>query len=197
MNLILASTSKYRAELLARLGIPFTMVKPEVDEEKIKNQLLSKHVPPREIAEILSKEKGQFAYKLYPKATIISGDQLVEFKGKILGKPHTKENAIQQLTEMQGHTHELITSTTLIINSHTFQYNNHTLMQMKNLTSDEIRRYVELDQPLDCAGSIKIEQHGIALFERIQCDDFSAIQGLPLIWISNTLKRNGYELFKK
>ena len=197
MNLILASSSKYRGELLSRLGIPFTMAKPEVDEEKIKAQLLHKHVPPREIAEILSKAKGDSVYRHNMKATIISGDQLVEFQGQILGKPGTKEKAIQQLTEMQGHAHELITSTTLIINSHTFQHNNHALMRMKNLTTGEIRRYVELDQPLDCAGSIKIEQHGISLFEKIECEDFSAIQGLPLIWLSNTLKRNGYELFKK
>ena len=68
---------------------------------------------------------------------------------------------------------------------------------MKNLTETEIRAYVELDNPIDCAGSIKIESYGISLFEKVESSDFSAIQGLPLIWISNTIKGLGYELFKK
>lgn len=197
MKIILASTSKYRAELIQRLGFPFETCKPSVDEEQLKNQLLQKKVTPLELAETLSQEKGKSVLQKYPESIIISGDQLVSFDNEILGKPHTFEMACKMLERMQGKTHDLITATTLIINSKIIHNNNIARMTMKSLTSREIQSYVELDNPLDCAGSIKIEKHGISLFEKIECDDFSAIQGLPLIWLSNTLQRSGYELFKK
>ncbi len=197
MNLILASTSKYRAELLDRLGYRFETCKPLIDEDLLKQELNRKKVTPLELAEILSHEKGKSILKLRPDAVIVSGDQLVNFNGQILGKPQTIDGAIKMLSQMQGKTHELITATTLIINSKIIHHNNIAKMTMKSLSAAELKSYVELDNPLDCAGSIKIEKHGIILFEKIECDDFSAIQGLPLMWLSNTLQRNGYELFKK
>lgn len=197
MKIILASTSKYRAELIQKLGLHFETVKPLTDEEMVKNLLLAENASPLEIAETLSKQKGQSIAALYPHDIIISGDQLVHFNGKIIGKPGTKARAIEQLMMMNNSSHELITSTTLTTNEKTFHNNNITKMKMKNLTEAEIKAYVELDYPIDCAGSIKIESFGISLFEKIESSDFSAIQGLPLIWISNTIKGLGYELFKK
>lgn len=197
MKIILASTSQYRAELIAKLGMSFEKIKPAVDEEMIKDLLLIEKAKPLEVAETLSRKKAASIHRQFPEATIVAGDQLVNWNGQILGKPLTVEKAFQQLSSMKGRTHELITSTTLIINSKIFHHNNISKMTLKDLSDSEIKSYVELDQPLDCAGSIKIESYGISLFEKIECDDFSAIQGLPLIWLSNTLKRNGYELFKK
>lgn len=197
MKLILASTSKYRAELIARLGLRFECQKPLINEEHIKDLLLTEKATPLEIAETLSREKGLSIHRFSPTDTVISGDQLVQFNGQIIGKPYTKEKAFQQLMSFQGHTHELITATTLIINSEVIHHNSIAKMKMKKLAESEIKAYIDLDNPLDCAGSIKIENYGISLFEKIECDDFSTIQGLPLIWLSNTLKRNGYELFKK
>ncbi len=197
MKIILASTSKYRAQLIEKLGLPFECVKPLVDEEIIKSLLLAENASPIEVAETLSKEKGTSIQSLYPNDVIVSGDQLVNFHGKILGKPGSKEKAIEQLLSMNNQAHELVTSTTLIAAGKVHHNNNITKMKMKNLTEAEIRAYVELDNPIDCAGSIKIESYGITLFEKVESSDFSAIQGLPLIWISNTLKGLGYELFKK
>lgn len=197
MKIILASTSKYRAQLVEKLGLPFECVKPLVDEEIIKSLLMAENASPLEVAETLSKQKGTSIQEIFTNDVIISGDQLVNFHGKIIGKPGTKEKAIEQLMMMNNQSHELVTSTTLIAGGKSHHNNNITKMKMKNLTEDEIRAYVELDNPIDCAGSIKIESYGIALFEKVESSDFSAIQGLPLIWISNTLKGLGYELFKK
>jgi septum formation protein len=197
MKIILASTSKYRAQLVEKLGLAFECIKPLVDEEIIKSILISENASPLEMAETLSKQKGTSLQSIYPNDIIISGDQLVNFHGKIIGKPGSKEKAYEQLKLMNNNTHELVTATTLIFDGKVLHNNNITKMKMKNLTDAEIRAYVELDSPIDCAGSIKIESYGISLFEKVDSTDFSAIQGLPLIWISNTIKGLGYELFKK
>lgn len=197
MKIILASTSKYRAQLLAKTGLTFETQKPSLNEEQLKNELLAKKMTPLEIAEELSKQKGQSVAQKNPSALVISGDQLVDFKGQIIGKPHTKENAVAQLNQMNNGSHNLITATTITIGSKVYHDNNITRLKMKNLNLDEIKSYVELDNPIDCAGSCKIEAHGISLFEKIECTDFTAIEGLPMIWITNTLKGLGYELFKK
>lgn len=197
MNIILASSSKYRSQLLSKTGLSFTSLKPILDEDFLKNKLLQNNKSPLEIAEILSRSKGQSILNLHPKALVISGDQLVDFNQEIIGKPHTQENAIIQLKKMNGQNHQLITATTLFFDSKIYHNNHITKLKMKKLTDYEIESYVALDNPVDCAGSIKIESHGLCLFENIECTDFSAIEGLPLIWITNTLKGLGYELFKK
>jgi septum formation protein len=194
-DLILASTSIYRAELLRKLGIPFQSMKPNVNEDDLKKTALIDKKSPLELAEFLSRQKTQSVFT--NEFTVIGGDQLVCFNNGVRGKPHTKENAFRQLEEMNGQTHQLITAVTVMTPNKVFHINHITELKMKKLSSDEIKNYIETDLPLDCAGSYKIEKSGICLFEKIQTDDFSAIQGLPLIWLSNTLKGCGYELFKK
>jgi septum formation protein len=196
MKIILASSSKYRQALLAKTGFQFESIKPDVDEELLKNQMLAQAKSPLEIAEALSKYKGQSIAQKNPDDVVISGDQLVDFKNEIIGKPYTQEKAIQQLTRMNNGRHQLITATTIYFKSQIFHDNNITHFKMQNLTADEITNYVELDNPIDCAGSCKIESRGICLFEKIECSDFTAIEGLPLIWITHTLKGLGHELFK-
>jgi septum formation protein len=197
MRLILGSTSIYRAAVLKRSGFTFEQAKPPLNEETLKNKLLSEKKSPLEIANILSEEKGQSLLKTFPEATIISGDQLLHIDNQIMGKPGSFDNAVKQLSFLNNRTHRLITCTTVLHRGKIYQDSNIAYFKMKNLSVAEIESYIKLDEPYDCAGSCKIEKHGMSLFESIECSDFSAIEGLPLIWITNTLKGLGYELFKK
>ncbi len=180
-TLVLGSTSKYRKELLSRLAYSFEVAAPPIDEEKEKDPSLS----PRALAEKLAELKA--ASLKHPDKVVIGGDQLVAFDGRILGKPHTPEKAVEQLLSMQGKTHELITAICIFDGEKKITHTDITTLKMKNLTRDKLEKYVALDQPLDCAGSYKIEKHGIMLFENIQSQDFTAIQGLPLIALSKIL----------
>lgn len=184
-QLILASTSKYRQELLSRLAYDFTATPPLIDEEKEKDPSLS----PRALAEHLAQLKAA-SLKAAGKV-VIGGDQLVSFEGRILGKSHTKEKAIEQLLSMQGKTHELITAICVYDGLKAVPYTDVTKMTMKSMTREQIARYVDLDSPTDCAGSYKIEKHGIMLFEKIESQDFTAIQGLPLIELGKILEKTG------
>lgn len=198
-SLILASTSIYRAQLLEKLGLPFQAIKSEFDEDKAKIEALQKNLTPIEVAETLSRGKTLSLRRLLSSenSMIIGGDQLVNLNQEILGKSKNHENAVQQLKKMQGKTHELITAVTLVTTKEVRHVNHITRLTMHNLSDQEIQHYLLRDQPYDCAGSYKIEKSGIALFSNIECSDFSAIQGLPLIWLSNQLKEMGYDLFEK
>ncbi|WII73773.1 nucleoside triphosphate pyrophosphatase [Bdellovibrio sp. 22V] len=184
-QLILASTSKYRQELLSRLAYTFTSQAPLIDEEKEKDPSLS----PRALAEKLAYLKA--ASLKAPGRVVIGGDQLVSFEGRIIGKSHTREKAVEQLLAMQGKTHELITAICVFDGDKPIPYTDITRMHMKPLSREKIERYVDLDQATDCAGSYKIEKHGIQLFEKIESQDFTAIQGLPLIELSKILENLG------
>lgn len=193
-DLVLASTSAYRFDLLKKLGIKFRAEKPKFDEETQKLILLQQKASPLQIAETLS--KGKASSLKYLNATVIGGDQLVHTDGKILGKSGQFKKAFEQLQCLRGKTHELITAVTIQANNQQWHLNHITSLKMKNLSDSEIENYLKKDQPYDCAGSYKIESCGLILFDRIKTDDFSAIQGLPLLWISNRLKELGYEFFK-
>lgn len=187
-KLILASASKYRAELLGRLGLPFSAQTPLIDEEKHKDPTLA----PQELAEKLAFLKG---HSLAAEgAVVIGGDQLVSFQNQILGKPHTVERACEQLMEMQGKEHELITAVCVFDGLRAHPFTDITRLRMKSMTMEQVRTYVEADKPLDCAGSYKIEKQGIRLFESIHSEDFSAIQGLPLIQLSKVLHNLGFPI---
>ncbi len=180
-QLILASTSKYRHELLSRLDRPFQAMAPLIDEEKEKDPQLS----PLRLAERLAYLKAKSLAG--PGKVVIGGDQLVAFQGQVLGKPHTPEKAVEQLLSMQGQVHDLITAVCVFDGDTAHRLTNITRLQMKKLFREQLIRYVSLDQPLDCAGSYKIEKHGISLFETIRSEDFTAIQGLPLLALGNLL----------
>lgn len=181
-QLILASTSKYRQELLSRLAYKFTAQAPLIDEEKEKDPSLS----PKALAERLAMLKA--ASLKSADRVVIGGDQLVAFEGRILGKSHTAEKAVEQLMSMQGKTHELITAICVFNGNTMISYTDITRMHMKKLSREQAERYVQLDMPTDCAGSYKIEKHGIMLFDKIESQDFTAIQGLPLIELSKILE---------
>lgn len=185
-KIVLASTSIYRQAQLKTLGIPFIAEKPLIDEEKEKDLSLN----PKDLALKLSFLKAQSLAK--PNQVTIGGDQLVSFENQILGKPGSIENAIQQITKMQNQTHELITALTIFDGPDNFkQVLNITKMKLKKLSSEQIKKYIELDNPVDCAGSYKIEKHGVQIMEAIETSDFTAIQGLPLLELSKVLAQMG------
>jgi septum formation protein len=190
MDLILASTSVYRQELVARLGQPFRCVAPGIDEEVVKRTL--GEIEPRELAERLAMAKAESLARVEPGATVIGGDQLVACDGRILGKPGTVERAVAQLQELSGRTHELITALVVIHEGKVDAHTDVAMMTLRPLTPDQTFRYVVADRPLDCAGSYKLEARGITLFERIESADHSAIVGIPLIALTTILGKIGY-----
>lgn len=190
MQLILGSTSRYRRDLLSRLGMPFECRPPQVDEEPYKRSGAS----PDSIAAVLAVAKAESLIGLAPNAAIIGSDQVVDLDGEVLGKPGSRENAIAQLERLSGRTHRLVTAIAVWRDYHTQLYVDSTNLFMRDLTRREIERYVDRDQPLDCAGSYKIESLGISLFESIDSSDQTAIVGLPLIALTRMLRQLGVEL---
>lgn len=190
MELILASTSKYRAALLERLGIPFRGVAPGVDEDTVRSSDWS----PQEVATNLARMKAEAVATRFPEVVVIGSDQVAECQGQILGKPETRENAIAQLQQLAGRAHTLWTAVAILSpRGHVF-HTDRTQLRMRSLSRDEITRYVEHDQPLDCAGSYKIETRGIVLFDSITTEDHTAITGLPLIFVTTALRQLGFVL---
>ncbi len=186
--LILASTSRYRRDLLARLGVAFTAVSPACDEEALKRPELG----PRELAEMLALAKAESLRREHPDAVIIGSDQVVALGASILGKSGTIERAREQLAALAGRDHQLITSVAVIHGARTWTHTDVTRLTMRPLTTEQIARYVAADRPIDCAGSYKLECRGIALFSRIESEDQTAIVGLPLIAVTGILSDIGY-----
>ena len=185
-KLILASTSVYRKQLLQRLNIPFEVIEPAFDEELYKKQGRSA----AELSLFLATGKAKSVNQ--QNACVIGSDQVVSFDGKILGKSHTSTGAFEQLKSLQGKTHQLITSTSLLFKGEEVSWTDTVQLTMRPLTATEIDNYIKLDNPVDCAGSYKIESFGISLFERIHAEDFTAIQGLPLLKLHLHLKKWGF-----
>jgi len=189
-QLVLASTSPYRRALLSRLGIPFRCVPPRFEESSLDCVERS----PRAVAEALALGKAASIAAAEPESTIIGCDQLVALDGRIFGKPGTADCAIEQLTAMSGRAHELITAVVVLQGEHQAAHTDITVLKMRPLNQDEIARYVARNQPFDCAGSYKIEEAGIALFETIATEDHSAITGLPLIRLTTILRLLGFAI---
>jgi septum formation protein len=187
-DLVLASTSPYRRALLARLGVPSRCVPPRFDEASLDRADRS----PRALAEALAMGKAASISAIEPAATIIGCDQLVTLEGQILGKPGTAGRAIEQLTALAGRVHELITAVVVLQGERRHVHTDVTMMKMRALDRDEISRYVSRDQPLDCAGSYKIEETGITLFDTVTTEDHTAITGLPLIRLTTILRALGF-----
>lgn len=190
-RLVLASTSPYRSELLRRLGLTFEPRAPLCDEEALKRA----GEEPAAQAQRLALAKAESLAAVTPDAFVLGGDQLVELDGEVLGKPHTSEGAVAQLRRMQGQTHRLLTAFALLCpgGERVVHLDTHYLT-LRPLRDAELTRYVARDQPLDCAGSYKIEALGITLCERIQGEDFSAIMGLPLMALARALRERGFQL---
>ena len=181
---MLASASIYRKQQLENMGLIVTAIPSSIDEDKVKKSELS----PQEVAEKLSLLKAKDVAKKHPDKIIIGGDQLIAFKGTIIGKAGTPEKAIKQLLNFSGRTHEIITSIAVLYNGTEKVITEVSQMTMKTLSRDEAHRYIEQDKAWDCAGSYKIELNGKNLFSDIKTNDFSSIQGIPEIKLSQYLK---------
>jgi septum formation protein len=189
-ELVLASTSVYRRALLDRLGVPFRWRAPLCDESALK----SDESNPRTLAARLARAKAESLLRAEPAAAIIGCDQVVSLDGRVFGKPLTADRAVEQLTAMAGRSHKLITALVVIAGRRIFEHTDITTLWLRPLTPAEVERYVAAEQPLDCAGSYKLESRGITLFEKIESNDHTAITGLPLIALVSFLRELGFAI---
>lgn len=189
MSLVLASTSRYRRELLARLNIPFEVLRPEVDETPLFNEA------PLAQAKRLAEAKAVWVgERLRREAWVIGSDQVAELDGQALGKPGSFERAADQLAACSARRVQFHTAVTLYRRGdrETIRFCDLTVVQFRPLSNGEIERYLHAEQPYDCAGSFRAEGLGIALFEAIKASDPTGLIGLPLIELSRALRRVGY-----
>ncbi|MBI4755131.1 MAG: septum formation inhibitor Maf [Betaproteobacteria bacterium] len=188
--LVLASTSVYRQQLLARLNLPFSIAKPHVDESARDGEIAVV------TAERLSREKAAAVATDFPDALIIGSDQVAVMGSEVFGKPMERQRAIQQLQRMRGRT-VLFHTGVCLLDSRTGNSDTRvvsTEIAFRPLTDAEIERYVDAEQPFDCAGSAKSEGYGIALLEYIRSNDPTALIGLPLITLCQMLRSAGVPL---
>ncbi len=190
MQLVLASTSPYRRELLARLGVPFEIAAPDVDETPLPGE------SPDETAQRLSLLKARAVAEQYPDALIIGSDQVALLEGVQLGKPGTHEKAVAQLQSMRGKALEFHTALTLL-NARTGSAQTANVpvrLVMRNYSDGQIENYLRRDQPYNCCGSAKSESLGIALIARFETEDPNALVGLPLIKLVEMLANEGLDV---
>ncbi|HEX6020295.1 MAG TPA: Maf family nucleotide pyrophosphatase [Burkholderiaceae bacterium] len=188
-RLILASTSRYRRELLERLRLPFTVMAPRVDE------IAAPDEAPAALAQRLALAKAHDVAAREPQATVIGSDQVAELDGRALGKPGSHDRATQQLRAMRGRAVHFHTAVAVVRMSDAFERQAlaTVTVRFRQFGDDEIERYLRLEQPYDCAGSAKCETLGIVLAEAIESDDPTALVGLPLIRTSAMLRAAGLD----
>jgi septum formation protein len=185
-TLILASTSPYRLKLLRQLDLNFQVAAPLFQEQ------LDQSVAPELLVRHQALHKARSLAERYPDALIIGADQVfVDARHRIMGKPGSSEQAVAQLLDMQGKTHTFYTGVAVYDSADgahfaTCETFNVTL---RPLTEAQVRHYVERENPIDCAGSFKVEGLGIALMERLEGRDYTALVGLPLIRLVEILKQ--------
>jgi septum formation protein len=186
--LILASSSIYRRDLLARLGLSFEAIAPQVDESALPNEGVAA------MALRLAIAKATAIAKLYPNTWVIGSDQAADLHGQAIGKPGNFDNALVQLQRMRGQTVYFHTAVCLMRADYSVAMNVATEVRFRDLPDATLINYLELEQPYDCAGSAKCEGMGIALLESIRSDDPTALIGLPLIALSALLRNAGFEI---
>jgi septum formation protein len=190
-RLILASSSAYRRELLGRLHLPFEAIAPHVDETPLA------HEAPEATALRLARAKAEAIALLHPGALVIGSDQVATMDGTQIGKPGDHARALAQLQTMRGR--EVVFHTALCLwdgRDGTAQVENvQVFVRFRDLPDAELDAYLRIEQPYDCAGSAKNEGLGIALLERIDSSDPTALTGLPLIALNGMLRRAGVAFF--
>lgn len=188
-QLILASGSPYRAELLSRLRLPFTQQSPDVDETPQRDEAAAA------LAQRLAQSKAQVIANLVPGAWVIGSDQVCACEGQLLGKPGTRAKAIEQLQFLSGKYSAFVTAVALLRQGGaTHRDFDTTVVKFRKLSDAEIVRYVDAEPAYDCAGSAKIEGLGITLTAEVQSRDPTALIGLPLIATAKLLRKAGFIL---
>lgn len=187
-QIVLASSSPYRAELLARLGLAFEKLSPDIDETPGSGESGAA------LARRLASTKAAAVAARYPGAIVIGSDQVAECRGRLMGKPGEREAAIEQLLYCSDA--EILFHTAVAIRRDGDEHSDlvATSVLMRKLERAQIERYIDIDRPLDCAGAMKSEALGICLVEHIRSDDPTALVGLPLIAVVRLLTRFGLEL---
>lgn len=183
--IVLASGSRYRAELLARLGLPFQAWSPSVDEAPLPGESCA------QTAVRLARRKAEAALERFPGAWIIGSDQVAELDGRPIGKPGDRDNARRQLAAMRGRSVVFHTALCLLAHGRAHEALVPTRVAFRDLADAEIERYLDREPAFDCAGSAKSESLGIALLSSLSGDDPTALVGLPLIALAGMLRREG------
>jgi septum formation protein len=190
VKLVLASTSPYRRELLARLGLPFEVVAPSVDESRLPGEAGER------MAARLAEAKARAVRASHPDSLVIGSDQVALCRGEIFGKPGNHDKAVQQLEQLSGcevafQTALAVYNTRLnTVTARTVPY----FVTFRTLERRLIERYVAREKPFDCAGSAKAEGLGIALIQEMKGSDPTALMGLPLIALVDLLREHGLEV---
>ena len=188
--LVLGSTSIYRRELLARLGLPFEVVAPQVDETPLPGET------PQTLACRLALAKARAVAQRHPEAVVIGSDQVADLNGEPLGKPGEHERAVAQLRRMSGQVVVFQTALSVVCMANGFEQSDlaKVSVRFRTLTDEAIELYLRAERPYDCAGSAKSEGLGIALLSAIDSDDPTALVGLPLIRTCQLLRAAGVAL---
>jgi septum formation protein len=188
--LVLGSTSRYRRELLSRLGLPFEVAAPDVDETPAAGEA------PATLARRLALEKARAVALRHPQAVVIGSDQVADLDGEALGKPGNHDNAVAQLRRMSGRSVVFQTAVAVVCLDSGFEQLDlaPVRVQFRVLSEHEIEHYLRAEQPYDCAGSAKSEGLGIALLDAIDNDDPTALVGLPLIRTCRMIRAAGVKV---
>ncbi len=189
-DLVLASGSIYRRDMLKRLGIPFSVISADIDESPLE------HESGEALALRLARSKARKVADQQPGRLIIGADQVAECEGQLLGKPGSADRAIAQLEATAGREIVFHSAIALVRNDRTETCCIPTRVRLRPLSRARIEEYVSRDQPLDCAGAMKSEQLGIVLAESMTSDDPTALIGLPLIALVELLERFGVSPFQ-
>jgi len=188
MTIVLASTSPYRRELLQRLRLPFDVIAPSVDEARRPGEA------PLAMALRLAEAKAADVARRRPEAIVIGSDQMAELDGEPIGKPHTHEAAMAQLMRAQGRSMVFHTAVAVAVRGAVQVDSVPTAVLFRRLDASALDAYLRSDRPYDCAGAAKIESLGIALVERVESDDPTALIGLPLIRLTSMLAAAGIDV---
>jgi septum formation protein len=187
-SIVLASTSPYRKKLLQQLQLPFVSASPIFQEE------IDQEISPDLLVRHLALRKAESLRRHFPESLLIGADQVfVDPRRRILGKPGSFEGAVDQLKAMAGRRHIFYTGLAVVdatTGEARADFSTYTVF-MRRLSEDEIRSYLEREQPFDCAGSFKIEGLGITLMERMEGEDYTSLIGLPLIKLTEMLRTFG------
>lgn len=191
-DLLLASSSKYRRQLLDKLQLSYRCQSPNIDESSHTGET------PQQLVQRLSIAKAQALAVKNPNSLIIGSDQVACFSGRIIGKPGNKANAIKQLSDFSGNSAIFYTGLCLL-NSCTQKWQSAVVpfeVEFNQLSQSQISNYLDQEQPYDCAGSFKSEGLGISLFKALRGDDPNSLIGLPLIKLCEFLRQEGIEPLK-
>ena len=192
LPIILASSSPYRKAILEKINLRFTTDSPDIDENRLKNET---HL---ELVKRLSIEKSKALSSKYPNSLIIGSDQIAVMDGVIIGKPKNHDDAVDQLKQSSGSVVYLYAGVSLFnTKSQIFQYEMDTFeVEFKEISARQIQKYLEIEKPYDCCGSLKAEGIGISLLSRLTGNDPNTLIGLPLIKLIGLLENEAVSVLK-